>query len=125
MKYLMIILLFFIIDSLIKPFFNKLKLSDHLKALGAGDAFDQDKANFKGISDISSGLYISKVVHKAFVDVNEEGTEAAAATGVIMMTRSAMPMDPPVEFKCDRPFLFIIHDKSNGSVLFMGKYLKP
>lgn len=101
------------------------ELSENLKQMGATDAFDQGKANFTGISDISTGLYISKVVHKAFVDVNEEGTEAAAATGVIMMTRCAMPMDLPVEFKCDRPFLFVIHDIAKGNVLFIGKYMKP
>ena len=101
-------------------------MSDSISALGAPEAFDQYKANFREISDISSGLYISKVLHKAFVDVNEEGTEAAAATGAIMMTR-CMPMReiPPIEFKCDRPFLFAIHDKLSGNVLFMGKYIKP
>lgn len=105
---------------------HSVELSESISALGAPEAFDQNKANFKGISDIGSGLYISKVLHKAFVDVNEEGTEAAAATGMIMMTR-CMPMReiPPIEFKCDRPFLFAIHDKSSGNVLFMGKYMKP
>ena len=92
--------------------------------MGAPGAFDQVKANFKGISDIGSGLYISKVLHKAFVEVNEEGTEAAAATAAVAMKkRLKTSPSQPFEFKCDRPFLFIIHD--NRSVLFMGKYAKP
>jgi serpin B len=100
-------------------------LSEHLKSLGAHNAFDQQKADFTGISNIPSGLYISKVVHQAVVDVNEEGTEAAAATAAIMMTRAAVMEYPPEEFKCDRPFLFVIHEKVHNSILFMGRFVKP
>lgn len=107
-------------------FEKSLELNDVLKELGAGDAFDQGKANFKGMTDDPRGLYVSKVVHKAVIEVNEEGTEAAAATAVIMMTRCAVLHDvPPEEFKCDRPFLFVIHDKHHNTILFMGKYAKP
>ncbi len=68
-------------------------------------------------------LFISDVVHKAFVDVNEEGTEAAAATAVVMEVM-AMPLEE-AELTIDRPFLFLIHDRSNGSVLFLGRVVDP
>jgi serpin B len=68
-------------------------------------------------------LFISDVVHKAFVDVNEEGTEAAAATAVIMELK-AMPMDE-VELTIDRPFLFFIEDQQSGTLLFGGRVVDP
>lgn len=101
------------------------ELSDILKEMGASDAFDEARADFTGINKDPSGLYISKVIHKAVVEVNEEGTEAAAATAVIMMTRCARIEPPPEEFKCDRPFIFLIHDNQDNTVLFLGKYSKP
>ena len=87
-------------------------------------AFDEKRADFSGISSDPSGLYVSKVLHQAVVEVNEEGTEAAAATAVVMMTRMAMVYEP-YEFNCNRPFIFIIHDKVQNSILFIGKYSKP
>lgn len=101
------------------------ELSDHVKGLGVNLAFDQAKADFKGISDLSTGLFISKIIHKAVVEVNEEGTEAAAATAVVMMTRCAVMEFPPEKFRCDKPFLFVIHEKKTNAILFMGKYMKP
>jgi len=103
----------------------KSELSEHLKVMGIPLAFDPIKANFSGINDDDS-LSISKVVHQAFVEVNEEGAEAAAATAV-MMNRRCAPMHefPPEEFKCDRPFIFVIHEKNTNGILFIGKYLKP
>jgi serpin B len=92
--------------------------------MGASDAFDA-RADFTGINKDPTGLYISKVIHKAVVEVNEEGTEAAAATAVIMMTRCMRIEPPPEEFKCDRPFIFLIHDNQDNTVLFLGKYSKP
>ena len=84
-----------------------------------------DKADFSGISpDPNVDLHISQVLHKAIVDVNKEGTEAAAATAVIMQTRS-LCMQLPREFFCDRPFLFMIHDNVQNNILFLGKYVKP
>ena len=77
------------------------------------------------MTDDWKGLFISDAVHQAVVEVNEEGTEAAAATAQTFSSRMALIEFPPVEFKCNRPFLFIIHDKINGGVLFMGKYKKP
>jgi serpin B len=102
----------------------KKELNDNLKALGATLPFDENQADFSGIADEPNGLYISKVVHQAVVEVNEEGTEAAAATGVVMMTNCAM-VDEPIDFICNKPFLFVIHEKVNNNVLFYGKYSKP
>ena len=101
------------------------KLKDCLASLGAPHPFDRNEANFSGITDDPAGLYISNVIHQAVVDVNEEGTEAAAATAVVMMTRMAIIHDLPEEFKCNRPFLFVIHETDSNGILFMGKYMKP
>jgi serpin B len=69
-------------------------------------------------------LFIGLVIHKAFVDVNEEGTEAAAATAVAMKAGGPPPREPPA-FDVDRPFLFLIRDNKTGSVLFMGRITDP
>ena len=90
--------------------------------MGAPDAFDEARADLSGISKHSSGLYISKVIHKAVVEVNEEGTEAAAATAVRGLKGNRRS---PPEFKCNRPFIFLIHDNQDNTVLFLGKYSKP
>jgi serpin B len=98
-------------------------LADTLKALGMPLAFDPDKADFSGM-DGKRDLFISAVIHKAFVDVNEEGTEAAAATAVVMKMRSA-PAEPPPVFRADHPFLFLIRDKRSGCILFLGRVVNP
>jgi serpin B len=91
--------------------------------MGAGDMFNTFKANFSGMID-TGNLFISKVIHKAIIEVNEAGTEAAAASAVVVMTRSAMiDNELPFDFICNRPFLFIIREKLNNTILFMGKYL--
>jgi len=94
-------------------------LSKTLIAMGMIDAFGP--ADFSGMTG-QRDLFISAVVHKAFVDVNEEGTEAAAATAVVM-GRSA-PMPPPL-FRADHPFFFLIRENSTGSVLFLGRVVDP
>jgi serpin B len=99
---------------------SQFSLSDKLQALGMKKAFGD--ADFSGM-DGSKRLYLSAVLHKAFVEVNEEGTEAAAATAVVIRTRSARPMEP--RFRADHPFLFLIRDKATGSVLFLGRYAEP
>ena len=99
-------------------------LADTLKAMGMPDAFDPTKADFSGMDGREHWLYIGAVIHKAFVDVNEEGTEAAAATAVVMELASAMP-DPPVEFLADHPFIFLIRENRTGSILFMGRVEDP
>ena len=95
-----------------------------MKALGTVLPFDEAKADFSGATKEPTGLYISAVVHQAVVEVNEEGSEAAAATGVVMMTRAMRLPSDPIEFNCNRPFLFVIHDKTKHAVLFYGKYAK-
>lgn len=94
-------------------------LNRPLTALGMVDAFGA--ADFSGMF-AGGGPAISEVVHKAFVEVNEEGTEAAAATGVIMKM-SAGP--PPATFRADHPFLFFIRDRITGSILFLGRIQNP
>lgn len=98
---------------------TRYELPDHLKTLGMTEAFDPDKADFTGMASERPG-YISEVTHKAFVDVNEEGTEAAAATAVGITLTSA-----PRPFRADRPFLFFIRDAKHGTILFMGRVEKP
>jgi serpin B len=91
-----------------------------LKKFGMIAAFGP--ADFSGIST-EIPLFISGIYHKAFVEVNEEGTEAAAATGVVVAKRSAQP--PPRNFIADRPFIFIIRDVKSQSILFIGKLVTP
>jgi len=96
-------------------------LKDTLSAMGMTDAFSS-KADFSGM-DGQKDLFISAVIHKAFVDVNEEGTEAAAATAVVI-ERMAMPA-PPVKFRADHPFVFLIRDTQSGCILFVGRVANP
>ena len=103
-------------------FESEFNLSDTLKSMGMTDAFDPNSANFTGMTD-RNDLYISDVVHKAFVAVNEKGTEAAAATAVIVRATSAPLFD--VTLTIDRPFIFIIRDKPGGQILFIGRVLDP
>jgi serpin B len=105
-----------------------LAVADHLKALGMAEAFDQTKADFTGIGvppDPRHRLYISAVFHKAFVKTDEKGTEAAAATAVLMGESGAAAPEPAIEFKADHPFLFFIVEKPSGLVLFMGRVVDP
>jgi serpin B len=98
------------------------RLDAALQALGMTDAFDVRRANFAGMDGIDM-LFISAVLHKAFVEVNEEGTEAAAATAVVMEFRGP-PQAPPV-FRADHPFLFLIRENTTGSILFLGRVVDP
>jgi serpin B len=96
-----------------------------LEALGMKAAFAPRKADFSGIDGGTDFLYVSEVVHKAFIDVDEVGVEAAAATAVMMATGAAPPPpSKPVEVKVDRPFLFAVVGTAN-SVLFMGRITDP
>lgn len=106
---------------------TSLSLGDALVKLGMPLAFDRDKADFTGIANPPSPadrLYIGKVFHKAFVKVDEKGTEAAAATAVVMPRAGGMPQQP-VTFNADHPFLFFIRDHKTGLVLFMGRVADP
>ena len=97
-------------------------LNDALAELGMPAAFGLG-ADFSGM-DGTDKLYIQKAFHKAFVEVNEEGTEAAAATGVAMGVKS-MPSFDFALFRADRPFLFLIEDSKSGLILFMGRMEDP
>jgi serpin B len=92
------------------------------QALGIKDAFNVDKADFRGMGWPKGELWIAQIKHKAYVDVNEEGTEAAGATAVEMQTRSIQRF--PV-FRADHPFLFIIRDSATDSILFLGRLSDP
>jgi serpin B len=97
-------------------------LNDALADLGMKAAFDPATADFSGM-DGTRDLYITDVIHKAFVEVDESGTEAAAATAVIVGTTS-VPADP-IKVTIDRPFLFLIRDIETGTVLFLGRVMDP
>uniref|UniRef100_A0A1A8PS36 Leukocyte elastase inhibitor n=1 Tax=Nothobranchius rachovii TaxID=451742 RepID=A0A1A8PS36_9TELE len=92
-----------------------------LMSMGMVDAFDMGKSDFSGMSP-ANDLFVSEVYHKAFVEVNEEGTEAAAATAAVMMLRCALR---PATFIADHPFLFFIRHNPSNSVLFAGRYCSP
>jgi serpin B len=97
-------------------------LADQLATLGMTDAFSPDLADFSGMTG-NKDLYIGMVIHKAFVAVDEEGTEAAAATIAVMELTMAQAFD--VTLRVDRPFIYIIRDLQSGQILFMGRVLNP
>jgi len=101
---------------------EKLSLNDALDKMGAVDMFRGGSADFSGM-DGSHDLFVSQVIHKAFLEVNEEGSEAAAATGVSIMLCS-MKLDT-LQFKADHPFLFFIRDNTTKAILFLGRLAKP
>ncbi|XP_060630714.2 serpin B10-like [Anolis sagrei] len=96
-------------------------LKSTLSRMGMKDAFSQGQANFSGISS-KNDLFLSEVFHKSFVEVNEEGTEAAAATGAVVVIRSSMR---PVKIVADHPFLFFIRENKNKNILFFGRFCSP
>ena len=106
---------------------ESLALKELLSGLGMSEAFDRRKADFTGISNPAKAedrLVISQVFHKGFIRVDEQGTEAAAATAVAQARAGAAPMKPR-EFKADRPFMFFIRDNASGLTLFMGRVTEP
>ncbi|XP_052473832.1 leukocyte elastase inhibitor-like [Carassius gibelio] len=94
-----------------------------LTSMGMEDVFNEQKVNLSGMSP-NNDLVVSKVVHKSFVEVNEEGTEASAATGVIIIEKLSMPLDPKT-FTADHPFLFFIRHNPSNSILFYGRFCSP
>jgi serpin B len=100
-------------------------MNNTLATMGMPTAFNPSSADFSGM-DGTRSLYIGTVIHKAYIDVYEEGTEAAAATGVAMKL-SAGPMNPPQPkiFNANHPFIFAIVHNQSGSILFMGKVNDP
>jgi len=100
---------------------SSFSLKDALTTLGMGVAFTPE-ADFSGMNG-SRDLFIGDVLHKAFVSVDEEGTEAAAASAVIMAMSA--PPSQPIEFTVDRPFVFFIRDIQTSSIIFVGRVLNP
>ena len=101
----------------------EVECKDIMQQLGMLDAFDPYRADFSGMVDpVDSKPWIDEIYHKAFVAVDEEGTEAAAATAVVMRVTS---MPDPVKISADRPFIFLIRDNITGAILFMGRVVDP
>ncbi|XP_067418674.1 serpin B10-like isoform X3 [Emydura macquarii macquarii] len=96
-------------------------LKSTLSSMGMRDAFNQGQADFTGMSE-KKDLYVSQVFHKTFVEVNEEGTEAAAATAAVVVVRTSVNR---VQFKADHPFLFFIRHNQTKSILFFGRFCSP
>jgi serpin B len=113
----------------------RFSLADTLKAMGMKKAFDGNMADFTGTAsrktmqrDGNGNLYIGAVIHKAYVDVSEEGTEAAAATAVVHRNLGSAPVrhpEPPIIFRADHRFMFPIRDNRSGSILFIGRVTNP
>ncbi len=105
------------------------RLAEPLRNMGMIDAFDMIKADFSGITPKNPNpqlnLFISEVIHKAFIDVNERGTEAAAATAVVMLLGAAFAPTQPILFKVDHPFLLLIRDTNTDTILFLGRIMDP
>jgi len=104
------------------------EMSNMLIGMGMKLAFDRNDANFSGMAYLKSDepFYIGQVYHKAWIDTSEEGTEAAAATAVVMtMGAVAMPIKKPKIFRVDHPFIFVIQDNKTGHILFMGRVSDP
>ncbi|WP_339227447.1 serpin family protein [Oceanobacillus sp. FSL K6-2867] len=99
-------------------------LNDTLNQLGMADAFNEEKANFSKMIETDDPLWISQIKQKTFIDVNEKGTEAAAATSVEMETTSA-PVNEPFHMEVNRPFFIAITDDETGTILFMGLIANP
>jgi len=112
-------------------FETKYFMARDLREMGMLDAFDPNMANFTGMwnKQNDENLYISEVIHQTFIEVAEAGTEAAAATAVIIAESAAGPIfiEPPKPkiFTADHPFIFIIQEKNTGNILFMGKLINP
>lgn len=104
----------------------KASLKRSLSKLGMGNAFDGALANFSGmLRTDGANAYIHDVLHKTYIDVNEEGTEAAAVTSVEIRLTSVMEPEEPFEMICDHPFFFAIRDNETGLILFMGSLVNP
>jgi len=107
------------------------RLAELLKGMGMPQAFSPTEANFKRMTGIGPGvlgqsLYIDEVFHRTFIDLDEAGTEAAAATAVVMMRLTAVPVEEePLPIRFDRPFIYAIYDHPTDSILFLGRMLDP
>ncbi|WP_060860778.1 serpin family protein [Paenibacillus riograndensis] len=100
-------------------------LKDAVQALGVKQAFDPAKGDFSKLADTPDPIYISRIIHKTYVDVNEKGTEASASTLVEMLAGAAPSVKLPFQMTVDRPFLFVIEDRQTGVWLFLGAIENP
>jgi serpin B len=100
-------------------------LNNALQTMGMSIAFDPQQADFSGLGQTPPNLYISSVAHKTFVEVNEEGTEAAAVTSISVGITSIQPEDEPFNMIVDRPFFVAIQDNQTGAILFSGVIVEP
>jgi len=100
---------------------RKYAMVDDLKKMGMPSVFDPSKADLSGLTG-KRDLFVTAVYHQAYVDINEEGTEAAAATGIVV-GRTAV--EKRIIFRADHPFVFLIQDRRNGNILFMGRVYNP
>ena len=99
-----------------------------LEAMGMKRAFVDRSAQFDAMTASPNELFVSNVFHKAFIEVNERGTEAAAATAVVMEELAVKPISAVrfvPTFRADRPFLFLIRDAASGAILFVGRFVRP
>jgi len=103
-------------------FESSFDLTGTLAEMGMRDAFDPARADFSNMTELR--VFISLVLHKTFVSVDEEGTEAAAATSALV-SRAMAPSEPAVEFRADHPFLFLIQHRETGAILFLGRVTDP
>jgi serpin B len=100
------------------------QLNKTLSELGMGEAFEKNAADFSAMTG-KRDFWISAAIHKAYIDLDEEGTEAAAATGIVMRPSAVARVQPPIVFRADHPFLFLIRDNRSGGILFMGRVQNP
>ena len=100
-----------------------LTINDVLKRLGMNRSFDPQRANFSALT--SMPVYVSEVLHKTYLEVNEEGTEAAAVTSMIAGATAMMPKEEPFILRADRPFVCILREQKTGSFLFMATIVNP
>lgn len=102
----------------------KLELKQVLSQLGMNIAFDPDRANFKNIYEGPENAYISRVFHKTFVQIDEEGTEAAAVT-VVVISSTSVGGNNGFYMRVDRPYFFVLHDTHSNTILFIGQIVQP
>ena len=96
-----------------------------MKKIGASYAFDSLKSDFNGITKNKNDLYLTNLVHQSAVEIDEDGAENSMTTIYIAMRRSAFVFDLPNVLKCNKPFLFFIHDRQTEEILYFGKIVNP
>lgn len=100
-------------------------MSECLSKLGASFAFDSLKSDFNGITQNKNDLYLSYLAHESIVEVDEDGSDDSLSTIAVQVRNETFVFELPNALKCNRPFLFFIHDKQTDDILYFGKYVKP